>query len=219
MAHIETQDTIEHREDMSLTYNEADVINGLELFLSELRPGTMQHSLLEHLVNKPADVLPACTYDLEVYNHSLGDYAVPNIWTAIGVDMAPFPDKFSCYGWAVGHQKSIYNAVYNIQSGLARLDVDPLALYVFSDTGHRDMTVVTFDPSYKLAKKKVRVKSRKLVQSAVHSKVRRQRISGDDKHAIAAELATTLVTGFQQAGVDNVKISVLKHPQRALPSS
>jgi len=192
-------------------YDLDELTTAIQIVLDEIRPTSTQARVLETIINHASNGLPRFTYDLAEFKCSI---EVPNIWCAIGYDLAPFDKDWDCIKWADENQKSVRNAVYGLQSqfaDLANKEVESFALYLFSDKGGRDIDVVTFDPDYKGSREKCSGRASKRVASSVKATSKRFTIMGKDRQQVARQLVETLRPALFEAGLSrNILISEIE---------
>jgi len=177
-----------------------DLTAAISLMLDEIRPTSMQFRVMEVLVNRQANGIPAMTYDLEVANMEFAksplNIQVPSIWELIALDIAPHPNFWDNVEYAKQNAASIRNAVYGLQTQFERLSEpeDNLSLYIFNKFGanSRDINVVTLIHDYEDAVQKSQRKRDKLVASQVNTSIRRIRRQGKTDDYIVAQLAGVL---------------------------
>ena len=177
-----------------------DLTAAISLMLDEIRSTSMQFRVMEVLVNRQANGIPAMTYDLEVANMEFAksplNIQVPSIWELIALDIAPHPNFWDNVEYAKQNAASIRNAVYGLQAQFERLaePEDRISLYIFNKFGanSRDINVVTLIHDYEDAVQKSQWKRDKLVMSQVNTSIRRIRRQGKTDDYIVAQLAGVL---------------------------
>lgn len=203
-------------EDRVFNQADTDLMAAISAMLEQLRPGSIQASVLEAMVNKPVNGLPRMTYDLELANKQFEKaypgFQVPTIWELIGLDVCPYPGLWDQVEFARSNAKAIRGAVYKLKEQFETLNpedddtVRPIALYIFNKNGpdYRDVNVVTPMPTYADAINKCQGKQYKQVRSRVRKVSERSRIAGKEDQVIVRELASVLhnsVEGLELLGL------------------
>lgn len=181
----------------------SDLVTAIELALEDIRPTSMQAKVLESMINRAPNGLPAMTYDLEVANEKFAelpmDFQVPTIWELIGLDVAPYPNLWGKVEYARDNAKAIRNAIYSLKEKFDMIEV-PLYLFNPFQVNAKEVTVVTPDPAYKNAKEMTFGRMRKQYTARIQKDVNRCKLNGKNNSQIASEICAALksVTSLPQ---------------------